>query len=202
MFSRVKRLIVLGVVLGVLLGGFVFGLTVLYPMRYNEIIRRYAEKFDLPVELVYAVIHTESRFRYDVVSPRGASGLMQVVRGTADWIAGEIGIENYSYDRIFEPEINIAIGAWYLRYLINRFDGEIDTALAAYNAGPTTVRRWLNNPDFSSDGRTLHTIPYGETKRYVERVNNAMPIYRNLINLLNGALMPLFERLAVFSPLN
>jgi len=152
----------------------------LYPLKHIELIREYSDKYDLRPELVCAVIHTESRFRDEAVSRKGASGLMQALETTANWAADEIGIENYNYARIFEPGINIEIGCWYLNRLINQYKN-IDTALAAYNSGSGNVSGWLKNPQYSSDGVTLDMIPFAETRNYVVKVNESIKVYELIL---------------------
>ena len=162
------------VVLGVLL------VQRLFPMRYMDEIERYAQTYDLPVELVCAVIHTESRFRSEVQSAAGAVGLMQIMQITADWGAVELAVPDYRFDRMVEPALNIQIGCWYLRRLIDQYGVE-ETALAAYNAGSGNVSNWLAEARYSADGRNLNEIPFGETARYVEKVARNRQIYRILL---------------------
>ena len=159
--------------------------TILYPMRYSNYINRFSEEHDLDRALVYAVINAESRFRYRAVSRVGASGLMQIMETTANWIAEEMNLVGFVYeDHIFDPEINIKMGTWYLRRLIRIFEDE-KVALAAYNAGTGNVSGWLEDPANSSDGRTLSYIPFGETRRYVERVARYREVYSMLLRWRN-----------------
>jgi len=92
---------------------------------------------------VAAVIHTESGFRENAVSARGARGLMQVMPSTAEWVAGRIGYPSFSVEMLFDPRYNIEIGTWYLADLIRQFEGSAVVALAAYNGGRGEVDRWL-----------------------------------------------------------
>jgi len=155
-----------------------------FPIRYSEIVHRNAERYGLEPALVFAVIHAESKFDRYAVSRAGASGLMQIMNPTADWAAEIMGLMGYSYDRIFEPELNIQIGCWYLAYLIDRFD-YIDTAVSAYNAGEGNVARWLADEQFSSDGVTLDEIPFRETRDYIRRVRFNTMVYRFLLKFYN-----------------
>jgi soluble lytic murein transglycosylase len=101
-----------------------------------------ARRFDLEPEMLLAVIHVESRFDTRAVSSKGALGLMQIRPATAREVAGSLGIELTTDDQLFDPELNILLGSCYLRYLVDRFDDR-DTALAAYNSGPTRIAaRW------------------------------------------------------------
>ena len=85
---------------------------------------------------------------------------------------------NISNDDLFDPATNILYGTTYLRYLLDRFQNETATALAAYNAGPNAVSTWLKDSSYSSDGKTLHTIPYAETRNYVKKVLDYYKEYR------------------------
>ena len=150
----------------------------LHPLHFEELIYRYSEERDLDPFLVMGVIRTESSFIPDAVSPMGARGLMQIMPATAEWLAERMGFSHHE-DDLFCPAYNIRMGTYYLRLLLNMFDVQ-DTALAAYNAGMGNVRNWLEDPRYSDDGKTLHTIPFLETRNYVERVNRYMEIYREL----------------------
>ena len=149
-----------------------------YPVAFTEYVERYAVEAGVPREILYAVILTESGFDPDAVSAVGAKGLMQLMDDTNEWIALMSG-EDAAPERIFEPELNIRRGVWLLARLYRQFGGWRE-ALAAYNAGIGRVQSWLENPDYTDDGRTLSYIPIGETRAYVERVMRAAERYREL----------------------
>lgn len=149
-----------------------------FPLRYEMLIERYSEERDLDPFLVKGLIQAESSFRSDAVSPVGASGLMQIMPNTGAWLAELMGI-SFEPSDLFNPAYNIRMGTFYLRRLINTFE-HVDTALAAYNAGMGNVNGWLGDERYSNDGETLHTIPFRETREYVQRVNRYMEIYREL----------------------
>lgn len=146
-----------------------------FPLEYEELLEKYSEKEGLDKYFVMAVINAESRF-----DPRAhsgvAKGLMQITDETAMWICHKMGIKYY-HDMAYDPETNVKMGCWYLKYLINKYDN-IDTALAAYNAGFGNVDKWLADPEYSEDGETLKKIPFSETSRYVKRVRRMVGIYQ------------------------
>ena len=149
-----------------------------YKLTYKDEIVRYAKKYDLDPYLVSSVIHVESSNRAEAVSSVGALGLMQIMPDTGEWIADKLGVE-HDLENLKLPETNIEFGCWYLNFLCERFPVQ-DTVLAAYNAGHNAAARWLNDPDYSKDGQNLTTIPYKETKNYVEKVNKAYSKYKKL----------------------
>lgn len=149
-----------------------------YPVLYSDIVATCADEFGVPEEMIFAVIHTESNFASDAVSRVGAKGLMQIVDETNEWIAFRLGEEPMN-ERLFEPAFNIRRGTWYLSYAYSKY-GSWEVALAAYNAGIGNANKWLENPNYSSDGVTLDVIPFGETREYVKRVMEAAEKYRRL----------------------
>ena len=127
-----------------------------YPVEYSDYIVKYAAENDLDPYLVIAVIRQESNFIADAQSPY-AGGLMQLTPLTAQEFGGKLGLIDYNY---MDPETNIRIGCFLLRTLIDKYGGEVDTALAAYNGGPANVDTWLADPAYSSDGKRLDNIPF------------------------------------------
>lgn len=147
------------------------------PREYSEYVEKYAAEYQLEESLVYAVIFCESHFQPDAVSPAGAVGLMQVTEETGLWAAGQVGLETPD---LRDPETNIRLGCWYLKWLEEKFSGIQETGLAAYNAGHGNVAKWLADEEKSRDGLNLDEIPFGETKSYVKRVQLAELLYRIL----------------------
>ena len=148
-----------------------------YPLAYSSNIEKYAEKFDLEPELVASVIFAESSFRKNIVSKKGAIGLMQILPSTAQEVANKLQIEDYKNELLYNADMNILIGCCYLRTLIDKFGNE-ELALLSYNAGPTTVIRWLRNEKYSNDGKKITSIPYSETRNYLKKINNAKKHYQ------------------------
>ena len=148
------------------------------PLRHADIIRTQAADKDLDPALIAAVIYTESRFR-DQTSPAGAKGLMQIMPATAEYIARKSGGSEFVQGDLATPEINIAYGSWYLRYLLDRYHGNELLALAAYNGGEGKVDEWIEEARRRGERfRAADHIPFPETRDYVERVFEARRAYR------------------------
>ncbi|NLM12927.1 MAG: lytic transglycosylase domain-containing protein [Epulopiscium sp.] len=154
--------------------------TFLFPVKYADLVIKYSEKYNLDAYLVFSIIRVESKFNPQATSHKGAKGLMQITDQTGEWAAKEIGIENYYSDRLYEPEINIQIGCWYIRKLINQYKNNLETSLAAYNAGSGNVSKWLENEKYSRDSEKLHFIPFKETREYVKKVVKSRKYYEFL----------------------
>ena len=151
-----------------------------YPVAYTELIKKYAEEFSLNPYLVLSVMRCESSLDPNAVSHRGAVGLMQLMPDTGAWAAHKLGLDDsYSEEVLTDPEWNIRLACWYIRFLCNRLGEDDKTVIAAYNAGHGNVQKWLENPEYASDGK-LNVIPYEATEQYYEKV---MAAYRNYTEL-------------------
>jgi soluble lytic murein transglycosylase len=142
------------------------------PMRHEDIIRQQAAEKEVDASLIAAVIYAESRFR-DQTSHAGARGLMQITPTTAKEIERLSGGTTFKLKDLSDPEINIRYGTFYLRALLDRFDGNELAALAAYNAGPTQVDEW------GGSALTLDDISLDETRGYVVDVLDKQGVYRD-----------------------
>ena len=150
-----------------------------HPLKFENEINFYAEKYDLTPALVASVINVESSFNENAKSNKNAIGLMQIKLSTANYMQ-ELNSENtLTEQELFNPEININLGCRYLKYLIDKFKN-INTSLAAYNAGETNVRNWLNSGIYSTDGIILNYIPFKETRNYVEKINKNIKFYTKI----------------------
>ena len=147
------------------------------PLRHEDIIRQQAREKGLDPALVAAVIYAESHFRDGQTSAAGALGLMQLTPETARYIARKSGGSAFVVGDLATPQVNIAYGAYYLRYLLSRYDGHEAFALAAYNAGEGNVDRWIASARSHDRALTIDAIPYAETRAYVARVQSAKRDY-------------------------
>lgn len=147
----------------------VFGINCVYgyifPIKYEEEISYASEKYGVEEAVIYSMINIESHFNKNALSNKGAVGLMQVMPSTAEMVAEQLSIEEF--DLIF-PQENIEIGTAYFASLLKRFEN-LETALCAYNAGPTNVASWLKNEEYSQDRESLSYIPFEETRNYVAK---------------------------------
>ena len=149
-----------------------------YPLKFEEEIKTYSEKYSVDPYMVASIIWAESRFLPDAVSGKDARGLMQLLPGTAVWAAGKMGLSEFEEAMLLDPEMNIRIGCWYLKFLSSQFPDNEELVLAAYNGGIGNVQEWLKDKTYSGDGCRLDHIPFQETRDYVLKVKNACKIYR------------------------
>lgn len=133
-----------------------------FPIRYSDSVTKYGKMFDVERSVIFAVIHTESKFDADAKSSAGALGLMQIMPATAAWLAQELNVE-YNESMLVCPDYNIMLGVYYISYLSKSFGG--DKVFAAYNAGEGKIREWGNR------------IAYKETRDYIKRIKMARAIY-------------------------
>ena len=152
----------------------------LYTVKYYNYIEKYSAMYDLDKYLVMSVIKAESNFDKDAVSVKDARGLMQITPLTANWIAEQINLIEFSLDKLNDPEINIFMGCWYLNNLRKEFNGDYVLILSAYNAGRGNVNKWLKNEEFSKDGKKLDYIPFKETELYIKNIGLNYNIYKYL----------------------
>jgi soluble lytic murein transglycosylase len=151
----------------------------LYPFPFVEPINAWAKERKLNPMLVTALIRQESRFEPKIESSAGALGLMQVMPGTADWVADQIGLTQYAID---SPDDNIKLGTWYLDYTHREYNDNSLFAVASYNAGPGSVAEWIDRFGFSDPDQFVEQIPFPETKGYVESVFENYWNYMRLYN--------------------
>jgi peptidoglycan lytic transglycosylase len=185
--ARTRRrrlgLVAVAVVVGALCAALVSGLgeeavrEITLPLHHDDIIRQQASDKNLDPALIAAIIYEESRFR-DQTSHAGARGLMQITPATADAIAKHSGGVRFKQSDLAEPQINISYGAYYLRLLLDHYDGNETLAIAAYNAGIGNVDKWVADAGGAEAFRSAEHIPFPETRAYVENVTDRRRDYR------------------------
>jgi len=161
----------------------------LYPFPYMDLVEKWAVEQQLNPMLVVALIRQESRFEPKIRSVAGATGLMQVMPATGDWIAGQINLTDYNLE---VPDDNVKLGTWYLDYTHETYADHSMLAIASYNAGPGNVDDWVNRFGLEDPDRFVEQIPFPETKGYVEAV---FENYWNYLRLYNPAIAQKMEDL-------
>jgi soluble lytic murein transglycosylase len=173
----VIRLLRLGAVLALVAGGFLYlqrteppwWARLWYPLHYKAIVVAHARHYELDPALLSAVIYSESKFRADAESHSGAIGLMQLEPATAKGIAVHTGGSKFVVSDLYNPELNVRYGSWYLHHLLVKYDDDERLALAAYNAGQENVDRWRAAGE---------DVQFPETRAYVDKVERLQKIYR------------------------
>lgn len=152
----------------------------LYPYDYQDTINFYADRYEVDRNLVASVILAESKFRQDATSVHGARGLMQIMPETGSWIATQIEDDSFSVDKLYNVNMNIKYGTWYLSELQTEFEGNEVLALAAYNAGRGNVYEWMEKYHWDINFKDYTKIPFPETREYVKRVLENKKHYNKL----------------------
>ena len=186
--SNVKRFAVVAlIILGSIAAGFLLNLgwnvldRAAHPQDFFPSVERYAKEYDVPEDLILAVIKVESDFDPNAQSSVGAMGLMQMMPTTFDWLTGKEHLGEYlPPSKLYDPEVSIRYGTYYLRYLYQKFNCNWETAIAAYNGGEGNVTQWLNDPEYSDSEGNLTYIPFKETRNYVQKVKDAREMYQKL----------------------
>jgi soluble lytic murein transglycosylase len=147
------------------------------PLTNADVIRKQAVQKRLDPALIAAVIYAESKFAPHQ-SSAGAEGLMQILPETAYYIAHLSGGSQFTASDLATPSINVAYGSYYLRYLLDHYNGNEMLAVAAYNGGLANVDTWVARARANGGHLTVATIPFPETRAYVQRVLSAQQDYR------------------------
>ena len=166
----------------------------LYPFYYADEIIKHATNYGIDPLFVAAMIREESRYNAKIVSPAGARGLMQVMIPTGKFIAKKIKFPNFKRDLLFEPQVNIQFGTWYMSDLMRKFDGNCSLVAGAYNGGPGRIKNWLKKA--KSAEKTIQSqdsiiseidmeefvenIPIDETRRHIKKVMDSYSVYQHL----------------------
>ncbi|MDO9464564.1 MAG: lytic transglycosylase domain-containing protein [bacterium] len=144
------------------------------PIKCAPIVRKFAQKYNMDPALIMAVIETESKFNAKAVSKAGAIGLMQIMPKTAKSLSRELNIKKYNKNSLYNPEINIRIGTYYLKKLLQEFNNDIDLSLGAYNGGIGNIKKWQ---------KQKKEIPFEETRTFIKKVKSARIKYKVLSKL-------------------
>ncbi len=153
----------------------------LYPKKYSDLIENVSTELEIEPVLLYAMIKTESGFDKNAVSDAGAMGLTQITPETFQWLQTKTKT-SYDVESLFEPEISIYFGAFFIKLLLDEFE-YVDVVFAAYHAGRGQVNEWLADPRYSPDGETLETIPFKDTFNYVKKINKNIKKYNNIYDM-------------------
>lgn len=151
-----------------------------YPLKYKDYVYTYSSQYKVDPYLVFSIIKAESSFNPNATSRKNARGLMQISEPTGKWGAEILKLEGFNNSHLYNPEVNIEIGCWYLNSLIKEFGNNLDLILAAYNGGSGNVNEWLKNKNYSGSGISLDKIPFKETDQYVKKVKNNYSVYKRL----------------------
>ena len=151
-----------------------------WPRPFGEAVASASLEFEFDPSLIYAVMREESSFRTQVESPAGAIGLMQIIAPTGRGISKALGLQGFEPTQLKRPAVNVRFGAYYLSSLLARYAGSRALAVAAYNAGPQAVNRWLEQQGSLPRDVFVESVPYGETRRYLRRVFRSRLMYRLL----------------------
>ena len=152
----------------------------LFPRPYWESLRRYSEANGLDPYLVASLIRQESEFNPTVVSHANAYGLMQLLPNTGKGTAKEVGLHNYKTDSLLDPAINIELGTKYFREMVDHFGGQVEYALAAYNAGSSRVEDWRSSGNYHDIEEFVESIPFTETREYVQAIVRNAEVYKQV----------------------
>ncbi|NLW41154.1 MAG: lytic transglycosylase domain-containing protein [Tissierellia bacterium] len=179
-YKRMKKIVSLILVLILAFVASIMYLKLVYPLAYEDLIQKYSREYGIDPYLIAAIINVESRYDKNALSSKEARGLMQISPITGEWAAKELSIADFDLEKLYDPDINIRIGSWYLKVLEEEFNGSLQLILAAYNGGSGNVSNWLKNEEYSQDGLVLTKIPFKETEEYIKKVEKNIKIYNIL----------------------
>ena len=152
----------------------------LFPQPYwNDIVTN-SQANGLDPYLVASLIRQESEFNAGVVSHANAYGLMQLLPSVGKAAAKKVGLKGFTTNQLLNPSVNIQLGTWNLKQVLGRFGGQVEYALGAYNAGDVPVRQWMATGDYTDIPEFVESIPYTETREYVQAILRNREMYRAL----------------------
>jgi soluble lytic murein transglycosylase len=151
-----------------------------YPLPYRAEIEKYAKQYGLDPYFLAALIRQESEFDPKAISSASARGLTQIMPGTGRELSKALKIQPYSTARLLRPDVNVRIGAYFLKSVLDRFDGREEAALAAYNAGPRRANSWLMWGDYRDPAEFVEAVPFSQTRGYIQIVLRNADMYRRI----------------------
>ncbi len=152
-----------------------------YPLEYTSLVEQWADEYEVDPLLVYSFIRTESGFDPEAQSNVDARGLMQITSDTFDWIKSKIASnEDITFDDLYDPEVNVRFGVYYLSRCLTRYEGDVATAAAAYHSGWGTVDGLLAKEEYSENAQTLDEFPYNQMRNYVSKIAACYEKYNEL----------------------
>ena len=152
----------------------------IYPFYFQELIEKYAKKYGMDPLFIISMMREESGYNADCISSAGAYGLMQIMPSTGKEIAQKVKIRSFYSNMLFQPEINIHLGIWYMKNLMTSFDNNYALVTGAYNGGPGRMKRWVGKSDLSDMDEFIEDIPINETRRHIKKVMDSYYIYKEL----------------------
>ncbi len=152
----------------------------LFPRPYWDSLQRYSDESGLDPYLVASLIRQESEFNPGAVSRANAYGLMQLLPRTGKGEAKEVGLKGYNTDSLFDPAVNIRLGTRYFRKMVDQFGGQVEYALAAYNAGGERVQEWRSAGSYRDIDEFVESIPFTETREYVQAIVRNAEVYKRV----------------------
>jgi soluble lytic murein transglycosylase len=161
--------------------------TLAFPLPYRADLERFSKKNGLDVFLVAALIRQESEFDPKVVSYANARGLTQILPSTGRELSRRLKLQPYSVAKLFQPSYNLQLGTYYLQSLTEQTGGRIEAALAAYNAGLSRARSWLGWGDFQEPAEFIETVPFYQTRSYIQTVLRNADMYRRVYGMTERA---------------
>lgn len=160
-----------------------------YPTSYEEYVLKYSREYNVEPEFIYAVIKTESGFDENAVSNVGARGLMQLMEDAYSWVKYRLDDKSeYNFDVMFDPETNIRYGTYYLSFLLEKYDGSIDLAAAAYHCGLGLVDSWIEQGTIDPQNFKVEQIPEenDQTSHYINKIRKAYDAYKTILKEENN----------------
>ena len=152
----------------------------LYPLYYVDLLQKHTTKYEIDPLFVAAMIREESRYNADIVSYAGAIGLMQIMPATGRELAGRLKIPGFSTKILYNPDINIQMGSWYMKSLMDQFDNNHSLVAGAYNGGPGRMRRWIAAKQIPDLDEFIEDIGIDQTRRHIKKVIDSYIIYQQL----------------------